>query len=219
MQVYAVENNKTGNWEVCKKSHNTCCTMTPDTAAKYNAGKNKTMRAAYEFLGKGAVFFKTSDYLVLHSYTFTHCTRTLKRCTHALTHCTRTLKHCTHALTHCAHYIRINSLYTHHLTQVHPGKTPHAMNETIKKQLALTMYAHVGGDQVGRRRGGGGRVPVTFCNWNPSSHRGLITTPAIPTLHSLYSLYYTPQKTGHDPSNTHTALTILPILRTTEDWS
>jgi hypothetical protein len=94
MQVYAVENSKTGNWELCKKSHHTCCEMTAETAAKYNAGKNKTMQAAYEFLGKDAVFFKTSDYLV------------------------------------------------------GGGTTPHSMNETIKKQLALTLYVHINaGDQ------------------------------------------------------------------------
>ena len=63
MQVYAEPNNKTGLWELCKKSHNTCCQMNASTAALYNAGKNKTMEAAHAFLGPKAVFFKISDVL------------------------------------------------------------------------------------------------------------------------------------------------------------
>ena len=61
MQVYAEPNNKTGLWELCKKSHNTCCQMNASTAALYNAGKNKTMEAAHAFLGPKAVFFKIRD--------------------------------------------------------------------------------------------------------------------------------------------------------------
>jgi hypothetical protein len=61
MQVYATENNRTGLWELCKKSHHTCCEMNESTAQLYNAGKNKTMEAAYEFLGPKAVFFKISN--------------------------------------------------------------------------------------------------------------------------------------------------------------
>jgi hypothetical protein len=63
MQVYATENNKTGLWELCKKSHHTCCEMNSTTAALYNEGKNKTMEEAYTFLGKKSVFFKISDLL------------------------------------------------------------------------------------------------------------------------------------------------------------
>ena len=69
MQVYAIENPKTGLWELCKKHHHTCCEMNASTAAAYNAGKNLTMRNAYEFLGRDAVFFKTSDYLIGHGQT------------------------------------------------------------------------------------------------------------------------------------------------------
>jgi hypothetical protein len=64
MQVYATENNTTGLWELCKKSHNTCCEMNESTAALYNVGKNQTMEAAYRFLGPKAVFFKITDVLV-----------------------------------------------------------------------------------------------------------------------------------------------------------
>ena len=63
MQVYAEENNQTGLWEVCKTGHHTCCEMNESTAKLYNAGKNKTMEAAYRFLGRKAVFFKISDVL------------------------------------------------------------------------------------------------------------------------------------------------------------
>eukprot|EP01051_Picozoa_sp_SAG22_P020476 SAG22_NODE_4153_length_1366_cov_1.690608_1_plen_341_part_10 len=63
MQVYATENGETGLWELCKVSHNTCCEMNASTAARYNAGKNKTMEAVYKFLGPKAVFFKISDVL------------------------------------------------------------------------------------------------------------------------------------------------------------
>ena len=64
MQVYATENEKTGLWELCKKSHNTCCEMNATTAAAYNAGKLATMEATANFLGKDAVFFKTTDFLI-----------------------------------------------------------------------------------------------------------------------------------------------------------
>jgi hypothetical protein len=60
MQVSATENSK-GEWTVCKSRHSTCCTMNSSTAAAYNAGKDKTMKAAYAFLGEKAVFFKISD--------------------------------------------------------------------------------------------------------------------------------------------------------------
>ena len=60
---YATENSKTGLWELCKKSHNTCCEMNASTAKLYNSGKNATMEAAYKFLGPKAVFFKISDVL------------------------------------------------------------------------------------------------------------------------------------------------------------
>lgn len=63
MQVYAVENNETGLWELCKKSHHTCCEMNATKAAAYNAGKLSVMNAANDFLGKGAVFFKITDTL------------------------------------------------------------------------------------------------------------------------------------------------------------
>ena len=63
MQVYATENTSTGLWELCKTGHHTCCEMTARTAQLYNAGKNKTMEAAYKFLGPQAVFFKISDVL------------------------------------------------------------------------------------------------------------------------------------------------------------
>ena len=63
MQVYAEENTQTGLWELCKASHHTCCEMNESTARLYNAGKNKTMEAAYRFLGPKAVFFKISDVL------------------------------------------------------------------------------------------------------------------------------------------------------------
>lgn len=63
MQVYAEENNQTGLWEVCKIGHHTCCEMNESTAKLYNAGKNRTMEAAYRFLGPKAVFFKISDVL------------------------------------------------------------------------------------------------------------------------------------------------------------
>ena len=63
MQVYAEPNPVTGLWEVCKKSHHTCCTMNASKAAAYNRGKNATMEAAYAFLGERAVFFKISDVL------------------------------------------------------------------------------------------------------------------------------------------------------------
>ena len=46
-----------------RKSHHTCCEMNKSTAMLYNAGKNKTMEAAYKFLGPKAVFFKISDVL------------------------------------------------------------------------------------------------------------------------------------------------------------
>lgn len=63
MQVYATESSTRGVWTLCKSSHNTCCTMSKNTALQYNAGKNKTMEAAYKFLGPKAVFFKVSDVL------------------------------------------------------------------------------------------------------------------------------------------------------------
>ena len=63
MQVYAEPNSKTGNWELCKKSHGTCCEMNASTGALYNAGKNATMQAAYDFLGSDAVFFKLTNVL------------------------------------------------------------------------------------------------------------------------------------------------------------
>ena len=63
MQVYAEPNNKTGNWELCKKSHGTCCEMNASTGALYNAGKNATMQAAHDFLGPDAVFFKLTNVL------------------------------------------------------------------------------------------------------------------------------------------------------------
>jgi len=50
-QVFAEKNAKTGAWGLCKKSHNTCCTLTEAKAEAYNAGKAQVLLQVAALLG------------------------------------------------------------------------------------------------------------------------------------------------------------------------
>lgn len=54
-QVFAKNDAVTGAWGLCKKSHDTCCSLTEEKALAYNAGKAQVLLQVAAMLGPNAL--------------------------------------------------------------------------------------------------------------------------------------------------------------------